>query len=220
MNLAYDLAAVDLLDYERHYEKACGTHAFERGHQHRRRGRLFEVGHLSARREGVEHAHRAFVSVRQRKHREHRIVLVEREQTVHHTYVRRQIAMGEHHALGARHGSRGVDDDRQIVGRGDRRRALFRDALRYDGEAFCADHYVERGDRIFRELGEELVRNEQRFGLGVLDEHVKLLAREIGQDGDGHHARRHDGEVADSPVRHVAAQQRHFVARVQAGARK
>ena len=51
----------------------------------------------------------------------------------------------------------------------------------------------------------------------MLEDLVDLLAREAGQDGNDHHARRYDGEIADAPVGHAAAEERHLVARTEAG---
>ncbi len=79
---------------------------------------------------------------------------------------------------------------------------------------------VEPFDGLLRKFGEKFVRDEQGLGLRMLDDHVQLLAREVGQDRHGDHAGRRDGEVADAPVGHVAAQQGHLVAGLQAGSRK
>ncbi len=128
--------------------------------------------------------------------------------------------MGQHHALGLRSGSRRVDDHGQILRPGDARRAFPADALRDDSEVLGADHDVEPSDGLFREFGEKFVGDEQRTGLRMLDDHVQLFARKVRKNRHGDHAGRSDCEVADAPVGHVAAQQGHLVAGLQAGSRK
>ena len=99
----------------------------------------------------------------------------------------------------------------RVVLAGNARRAFPADALRDDAEVLGADRHVEPLDGLLRELGEKFVRHEQGLGLRMLDDHVQLLAREVGQNRHGHHARRRDGEIADAPVGHVAAQESHLV---------
>lgn len=48
----------------------------------------------------------------------------------------------------------------------------------------------------------------------------RLFARKVRKNRHGDHAGRSDGKVADAPVGHVAAQQGHLVAGLQAGSRK
>ena len=119
--------------------------------------------------------------------------------------------MGQHHAFRLGGGSRGVDNHRDVVRLGNARRTLLPYALRNDAEVLRADHDVEPFDGRAGEFGEEFVGNQQGLGLGVLDNHVELLARKIGQDRHGNHAGRGHGEIADAPVGHVAAQQGHLV---------
>ena len=211
IELGEHLVAVDFLDDQRHDQHDCRADRPQGGHQRRGRGRTVEVDHPRAHREGIDHADGALVGVREGQHRKERVAAVDREDRGGDVDLRAERRMGQHHALGLRSGSRRVDDHGQVVGPGNARRAFPADALRDDAEVLGADRHVEPLDGLLRELGEKFVRHEQGLGLRMLDDHVQLLAREVGQDRHGHHARRRDGEIADAPVGHVAAQESHLV---------
>ena len=49
------------------------------------------------------------------------------------------------------------------------------------------------------------------------DDHIQFGAGEVGKDRYRDHAGRGVGQVADSPVGHTAAEQRHLVAGLDAG---
>ncbi len=208
--------AVDLFDDERYDEHDRGPHALERRHEGRGRGRPVEVGDPRTHREGVDHADRALVGVRQGQHREKYVVGNDGKDGGAQPYLCAERAVGEHHPFGSRRGARSVDDGRQVVGCRHPRGALGAHVLRDDAEVLRAHDHAERLDGAFRELREELVRHEQRLGFGVGDDLVELLAREVGKNGHGDHACRGDREVRHAPVGHVAAQQRHLVARAEA----
>ena len=206
------LVAVDLFDDERHDEHDRGPYRPQGRHQRRGRRRTVQIDHPRAHREGVDHADRAFVGMRQRQHREKRVLAADGEDRGRHVHLRAERPVGEHHPLGLRGRARGVDDDGQIVRRGHGRRPLAAHALRDDAEVFRAHHDVQPLDGPFRKAGEQTVGDQQRPGLRVLNDHVQLLAREIGQNGHGDHPRGCHGQVAYAPVGHVAAQQGHLVA--------
>ena len=209
--------AVDLLDDQGHDQHHRGPYVAQRRHQRRGRGRTVEVGDPGAHREGVDHADRAFVGVRERQYGEEDVVGPHGEDRRREVDLRAERPVGQHHPFGARGRARGVDDDGQIVGLRLGRRALAAYALRDDAEVFRADHDVEALHGLLGEPREELVRDQQCFGFRVFDDHLQLLAREVGQNRHGDHACRRHGEVANAPVRRIAAQQRHLVARPQAG---
>ena len=76
-----------------------------------------------------------------------------------------------------------------------------------DTEIFRTDHDIQTVDGLAGKFREETVGDQQRPGFGVFDDHVELLAREVGQNRHGDHAGRGDGKITDAPVGHVAAQQ-------------
>ena len=212
-----NLIAVDLLDDERHDEHDRRPHGFQRRHQ-RRRGRLaVEVDHARALRKGVDQSDRTFVGMGQRQHREKDVGLVDREDAEIHIDLRADRLVGEHYALGARRRSRRIDDRRQVVGRRNRRRSRCRDMLGDDPQILGPDDDIERIDRLLRKFGKEFVRDQQGFRLGMGDDHIQFGAGEVGKDRYRDHAGRGDGQVADSPVGHTAAEQRHLVAGLDAG---
>ena len=203
------LTAVDLLDYERHDQQTRRPHRLQRRQQNRSRRRLLEVCDPSSDGKGIEHADRTLVCVRQGQHREHRVILVDGEQAVHHVDVRRQIVVCEHHALGPRHRTRRIYYDGQIIGTRHGTLPCPLRTLRYDTEILRAYDDVEHRHSLLRQLGKQFVRYEERLGLRMAYEHVELRLGEVGKDRHSDHACRRDGEVADTPVGHVAAQYRH-----------
>ena len=214
------LQAVDFFDDQRHDQHHRGTHRAQRRHQGRGRGRTVQIYDLRAHREGIDHADRTFVRMGERQHRKEYVVGLHGEDARRNAHLRAKRRMGQHHALGLGGSSRSIDDDRQIIGFGHRRRTLGMDLLGDDSEVLGADHDVEPSDGLFRKFGEKFVGDEQRTGLRMLDDHVQLFARKVRKNRHGDHAGRSDGKVADAPVGHVAAQQGHLVAGLQAGSRK
>jgi len=211
------LTAVDLLDYERHDQQTRRPHRLQRRQQNRSRRRLLEVCDPAPDSKGIEHADRTLVCVRQGQHREHRVILVDGEQAVHHVDVRGQIVMSEHHALGPRHRTRRIYYDGQIIGTRHGTLPGPLRTLRYDTEILRTDDDVEHRHRLLRQLGKQFGRYEERLGLRMAYEHVELRLGEVGKDRHRDHACRRDGEIADTPVGHVAAQYRHLVAGAQTG---
>ena len=216
VELGEHLVAVDFLDDERHDEHHRRPHGPQCGHQGRGRGRTVEVDDPGTHREGIDHADRTFVGVRQRQHRKEDVAAADGEDRGRHVHLCTECAVGEHHALGLGGRARRIDDDGQVVGRRHRHGTLAAHPLRDDAQVLGADHDVEPLDRMAGELREEAVRNEQRPCLGVLDDHVEFLAREVGKDRHDNHAGRRYSVITDAPVGHVAAQQSHLVAGPQA----
>ena len=216
--LGENLMTINLFDNQRYDEHHRRPYLGKRRHKNRGRRRTIQVNDPSPHREGIDHTYRALVGVRQRQHREKRIVGKDRENSSTHGDLRTEIRVGEHHALGTRRRTRGVDDDREVFGIRNSDRPLLRRRTGGDhAQILGTNHDMEGFDRGLRQFSEELVGNHQRLGLGVGDNHLQLFGREIGQDRHGDHAGRGDGQVRNAPVGHVAAQQRHLVARFQTG---
>ena len=124
----------------------------------------------------------------------------------HHLQLAAQVAVRKHHAFGRRGGTRSVNDRREIIpvryGYGAKRIGSLVD----HPEVHAAHHEVQPGDDLLRDLREQFIGNDERFGLGMQDDLVEFGARKIRQDGYDHHARHGRGKISDAPVRHVVAQ--------------
>ena len=153
----------------------------------------------------------------QRQDRQEYVIGINRLQDAHHLQLAAQVAVRKHHAFGRRGGTRSVNDRREIIpvryGYGAKRIGSLVD----HPEVHAAHHEVQPGDDLLRDLREQFIGNDERFGLGMQDDLVEFGARKIRQDGYDHHARHGRGKISDAPVRHVVAQQRDFVATVQPG---
>ena len=205
------LVAVDLLDDERHDQHDRGTHGPQRRHQCRGRGRTVEVNDPGTHREGIDHTDGTFVGVRERQHREEYVVGQYGKDARRNPDLGAECRVGQHHPLGLRGRTRGIDDHGQVIGLRHGHGALPPDPLSNDAQVLGAHHDVQPFDGLFREFGKEPVGNEQGLGFGMRDDHVEFLTRKIGQDRHGDHAGRSNGEIADSPIGHVAAEQGNLV---------
>ena len=198
--------AVDLFDNQRHDEHDRGPHRTQGRHQSRRRRRTVQIDDPGSHREGIDHADRAFIGMRKGQHRQKDIFAADRKNGGRDIHLRTQGLVRKHHALGFRGRSGGIDDDCQVVRRRNTRRTGRLDPAGDDSQVFGTDHDIQPFDRLFRKFREEFVGDKQGLGFRMLDDHVEFLARKIGKDRYGDHARRCYGKIADAPVGHVAAQ--------------
>ena len=145
--------------------------------------------YLSTAREWVNHAEGTLIGVCQRKDREQHIILVVLEEWWNDCCLRCDVVVGEHHALRLRCCARGVDDCCEVVRLGNTLLATCLHILRDDIKTLGADYDVHLLQGLFRELGVELVGNEDSLSLGMLDDKVELGGCKVGEDRYGNHAR-------------------------------
>ena len=125
-----------------------------------------------------------------------------------------EVAVAEHHALGAAGSAGGVDDGGQVIGLdllfGGQGGGLggYRLSLDY-GKIVEADDHVEAVDGLLQDLVLEFAGDEEGFGLGMFEDVLDLAFGKIGQHRDADASEGGGGEVGYAPVGHVLGEQSH-----------
>ena len=166
--------------------------------------------------EGKDKSEGTLVGVGHRQHREEDIILANKEQRVDKPHLRREVVVREHYTLRLRGGTRSVDDCSQILRLRNGNLTLLLHFLRENGEILGTNNDVQLRGYILRDLSKEFIRHTHRLGLRVLDNTLDVGRSEIRQDRNYGVATRSNSEVANAPIRHIAAQQNDFVALLQA----
>ena len=171
---------------------------------------LVEVDDARSARQRQEHAAGELEGVMQRQHAEHAVALAEREERRERCDQRRQVRMGEHHALGMPRGPTGVDQRSDIVVPRSRRLAGLA-----SGRALPEIEQRHSGDATPKPLRCGSVGEHQlgpRSAGEVLD-HVRLHA---GFERNGGRASEQDTEEGDGPGGMIRPGQEHAVALLDA----
>ena len=123
-----------------------------------------------------------------------------------------EVAVAEHHSLGAACGAGGVDDGGQVIGLyllfggqgGGAGRARF--SLDY-GEIVQADDHFQPVDGLGQDLRQQFAGDEEGLGGGMFEDVLDLAFGKIGQHRQGYPPEGRGGEIGYTPVWHVLAQE-------------
>ena len=125
-----------------------------------------------------------------------------------------EVAVAEHHALGRTGGAGGIDEGGHVhgVGRGHAAVAGEGHVLVLDElEGVDVDHQAELGQRRVAHLLELAAGDEERLGLGMIEDALHLAGRQLVKHGYGHAPVGDGGKEGDAPVGAVLGENGHLV---------
>ncbi len=210
----------NFLDDQWHAEHDGRTHSLERRKQRRSGWRLFEIVHRRSLHDRQDEPERVFIGVRERKNGKENILSHDRLHGLHLAGIVRNVFVRQHDALRFSCGSGGIDNRSEVLflhirwRKGSDLRSPKRctPILPNNHQIIENDPMPQRGNLERFDMPKELFRNKQHVATGMLKEGGDFLFVKIGQQRYNHRSHAHNGKIGNTPVRHVAAENRDTVA--------